>query len=88
MFRFSIRDVLWMTLVVGLALALLVERSNHRETFRTAYKLNRMLDYLATQVTWGHDAWIIKTTDNGIEITMPEANTVMGDNWSDVPLSW
>ena len=37
MFRFSIRDVLWLTVVVGLALALWIERTQHaasREVLR------------------------------------------------------
>jgi hypothetical protein len=45
MFRFTIRDVLWLTVVVALAVGWLVERSNARATLQAVRR-----ELLATRV--------------------------------------
>jgi hypothetical protein len=54
MFRFTIRDVLWLTVVVGLAIALALNHFSwmrfHRESTKSLIKANRELSDVALEM--------------------------------------
>jgi hypothetical protein len=49
MFRFTIRDVLWLMVVVGLGVTCIVQRSDLRESSRARYDLQKLVTLLSEQ---------------------------------------
>ena len=59
MFRFTIRDVLWLTIVVALGVGLALQRSQlvqaRRKALRSEYRLESLVEFLSTggyRVMW------------------------------------
>lgn len=74
MFRFTIRDVLWLMLVLGLALALFLEREKHDQTRRLTANLESMFQVLAKRAA-SHTGWRITRTDTSLQISGPPGST-------------
>jgi hypothetical protein len=70
MFRFTIRDLLWLTVVIGLVAALLMEKRETATAVNRANNLQSMFEALAQLAAWNED-WRIKTTESSMEIYRP-----------------
>src|SRR5687768_15946523 len=68
--RFTIRDLLWLMVVIGMGTALIVEnRASQRATDRANNVLS-MLEKVADFAAW-EEGWEIKATESTLEIHRP-----------------
>jgi len=65
MFRFTIRDVLWLTVVVALAVALWVDRSRLARRTRETESLQALSAALTQELQYKNPAASIEITVNG-----------------------
>src|SRR4029450_5857933 len=68
--RFTIRDVLWLMVVIGLGTALIAERRAKQRATDRANNVLSMLEKIADFAAW-EEGWETKTTESTLEIPRP-----------------
>jgi hypothetical protein len=68
--QFTIRDLFWLTVVIGLGTALIVERRSRQRATDRANRVLEMLEKVADFAAW-EEGWEIKTTESTLEIHRP-----------------
>jgi hypothetical protein len=72
--RFTIRDLLWLMVVVGLVLGFYCERERKRYFEIAACDLESALHCLASSVS-EHEGWDITCENGRMEVVLPEGRT-------------
>jgi len=76
MFRFSIRDVFWLTVVVGLAVAWVVEHRQHAKYWRNEVAAERVYFDQLAEVVKVRAGWKVAVDRGGVGINFPDGSAV------------